>query len=146
MAFRTLWKSFGCKSCFWYWGLTLSRRRSISYRNQSIDLRSKSMDWFLYDIDLRRERVKLVRSSRWGMFFKKYILKIWKNSQENTTIGVSFLIKLQASSCNFIKKSLWHRCFLLKFANFLRTLFLKNISGCYFWLTVFQIFIWFLKF
>ena len=27
-------------------------------RNQSIDLRSKSMDWFLYDIGLRRERVK----------------------------------------------------------------------------------------
>ena len=38
--------------------LTLSRRRSISYRNQSIDLLCKSMDWFLYDIGLRRERVK----------------------------------------------------------------------------------------
>ena len=29
-----------------------------SYRNQSIDLQSKSMDWFLYDRDLRNERVK----------------------------------------------------------------------------------------
>ena len=38
--------------------LTLSWRRPISYRNQSIDLRSKSMDWFLYDIGLRHERVK----------------------------------------------------------------------------------------
>ena len=38
--------------------LTLSRRRSISYRNQSIDLLCKSMEWFLYDIGLRRERVK----------------------------------------------------------------------------------------
>ena len=28
----------------------------ISYRNQSIDLQSKSMDRFLYDIDLRHER------------------------------------------------------------------------------------------
>ena len=37
--------------------LTLSRRRPISYRNQSISLQSKSMDWFLYDIDLCRERV-----------------------------------------------------------------------------------------
>ena len=27
-------------------------------RNQSIDLQRKSMDWFLYDIDLRHERVK----------------------------------------------------------------------------------------
>ena len=39
--------------------LTLSWRRPISYRNQSIDLRSKSMDWFLYDIGLRHERVNI---------------------------------------------------------------------------------------
>ena len=38
--------------------LTLSRWRPLSYRNQSIDLRSKSMDWFLYDNSLRLERVK----------------------------------------------------------------------------------------
>ena len=37
--------------------LTLSRRRLLSYRNQSIDLLCKSVDWFLYDNDLRRERV-----------------------------------------------------------------------------------------
>ena len=39
--------------------LTLSQRRPISYRNQSIDLQGKSMDWFLYDIGLRRERFNL---------------------------------------------------------------------------------------
>ena len=33
-----------------------------SYRNQSIDLRRKSMDWFLYDSDLRHERVKPFRT------------------------------------------------------------------------------------
>ena len=38
--------------------LTLSRRRLLSYRNQSIDFRSKSMDWFLYDNGLHHERVK----------------------------------------------------------------------------------------
>ena len=38
--------------------LTLSWRRQISYRNQSTDLQSKSMYWFLYDIGLRHERVK----------------------------------------------------------------------------------------
>ena len=37
--------------------LTLSRRRLLSYRNQSIDLLRKSMDWFLYDNGLRLERV-----------------------------------------------------------------------------------------
>ena len=30
---------------------------SLSYRNHSIDLQDKSMDWFLYDRDLRHERV-----------------------------------------------------------------------------------------
>ena len=39
--------------------LTLSRRRPLSYRNQSIDLLRKSMDWFLYDNGLRLERVKV---------------------------------------------------------------------------------------
>ena len=38
--------------------LTLSRRRPILYRNHSIDLLCKSMNWFLYDIGLRRERAK----------------------------------------------------------------------------------------
>ena len=38
--------------------LTLSRWMPLSYRNQSIDLRSKSIDWFLYDNGLRLERVK----------------------------------------------------------------------------------------
>ena len=37
---------------------TLSWRRSLSYRNQSIGLLCKSMDWFMYDLDLRHERVK----------------------------------------------------------------------------------------
>ena len=37
---------------------TLSLRRSLSYRNQSIDLLCKSMDLFLYNRDLRHKWVK----------------------------------------------------------------------------------------
>ena len=40
-----------------FFSLTLSWRRSLSYRNQSINLRSKSMDWSLYDNGFRHERV-----------------------------------------------------------------------------------------
>ena len=40
-------------------GLTLSWRRPLSYRNQSLDLLCKLMDWFLYDIGLCHERVNL---------------------------------------------------------------------------------------
>ena len=38
--------------------LTLSRRRWLSYRNQSVDLQYKSMDWFLYDYGLCHECVE----------------------------------------------------------------------------------------
>ena len=34
--------------------------------------------------------------------FKKLLLKVSQNSEENNYVGVSFLIKLQA--CNFIQK------------------------------------------
>ena len=44
--------------------LTLSRRSFLLYRNQSIDLACKSMDWFLYDKDYRHKRVKI-----FGQFF-----------------------------------------------------------------------------
>ena len=37
--------------------LTISWRRLLSYRNQSIDLPSKSMDWFLNDNGLCHEKV-----------------------------------------------------------------------------------------
>ena len=38
------------------------------------------------------------------VLIKKVFLIIWKNSQEYTCVRASFLIKLQASACNFIKK------------------------------------------
>ena len=46
--------------------LTLLWRRPLSYRNQSIHLQSKSMDWFLYDNGLRHERVNtnLIKAQR----------------------------------------------------------------------------------
>ena len=55
--------------------------------------------------------------------------EISQNSQENTCVRVSFLTKLQISACNFIKKSLQHRCFPVNLAKFLRAPFLQNTSG-----------------
>ena len=46
--------------------------RSVSYRNQSIDLQSKSMDWFLYGKGLRHERVNLL-STHFKSMFHLYI-------------------------------------------------------------------------
>ena len=36
----------------------MTEGRSLSYRNQSIDLHNKSIDWVLYVSDLRHKRVK----------------------------------------------------------------------------------------
>ena len=46
--------------CSWkfFETLSLSEWRSLTYRNQSIYLQSKSMDWFVYNWNLRLERVK----------------------------------------------------------------------------------------
>ena len=46
-----------------YTPLTLSWWRAVSYRKQSTDLLCKSMDWFLYDIGPRHERVNIRRPS-----------------------------------------------------------------------------------
>ena len=87
--------------------LTHSWRRPLSYRNQSIDLQSKSMDWVLYDNDLRHERVKWYyelrndyewlcwnnRSSYRWCSIKKGALK---NFTGNHLYWILFLIKLQA--------------------------------------------------
>ena len=45
--------------------LTLSWRGPFTFRNQSIYLVCKSMDWFLYDNGLRYERVKNIKKGRW---------------------------------------------------------------------------------
>ena len=55
--------------------LGLTRKRPISYRNQSIDLQSKSMDWFLYDIGLRHERVKGFDDNQ--IMFQGFWINLW---------------------------------------------------------------------
>ena len=52
----------------WKWRhLNSFMRRFVSYRNQSIDLQSKSKDWLLYDRNLRLETVKGdVNFSQWN--------------------------------------------------------------------------------
>ena len=54
---------------FFLFSLTLSR-------NQSIDLQSKSMDWFLYDNGLRHERVKLIFD--WIKLIAETMLDYWQ--------------------------------------------------------------------
>ena len=54
---------------------------------------------------------------------KKVFLKISQNSQENICVRVSFLIKLQASVCNFIKKENLAQMFSCKFSEISKNTF-----------------------
>ena len=57
--------------CMWVKSvLHLSWRSSLLSRSQSIDFQNKSMDWFLYDKNLRHERVNalLLACIQWDIF------------------------------------------------------------------------------
>ena len=54
---------------------------------------------------------------------KKVLLKILKNSQENTCARVSFFKVADLRPAALLKKRLWHRCFPVNFAKFLGTPF-----------------------
>ena len=63
------------------------------------------------------------RSSRPECSVKEVFWETSQNLQENTCVRDSFLIKLWTTACNVIKKELWHRCFPVNFAKYLRTPF-----------------------
>ena len=78
--------------------LTLSWQRPLSYRNQSIDLLRKSMDWFLYDKGVRQERVKSAEH-----FLSNHFLSVvsfctsWKRFQKAYEI-LSHKLRLSAAN------------------------------------------------
>ena len=60
---------------------------------------------------------------------KKLLLKISQNSQENTCVRVSFLIKFQASACNLIKKETLTQVFSCEICeSFKNAFFIKHLK------------------
>ena len=57
---------------------------------------------------------------------KKVFLKILQNSQESTCARVTFLIKLQAEACNFIKTETLAKVFSHKFCKIFKNTFLHR--------------------
>ena len=63
---------------------------------------------------------------------KKVFLKISQNSQEDTCARVSFLIKLQAWVCNFIKKETLAQVFFCKFCKISKNTFYRaRLGDCF---------------
>ena len=56
--------------------LALSWPRPLWYKNQSIDLLRKSMDWLLYDTGLHNERVKITPKEGWDVADLKHVLTL----------------------------------------------------------------------
>ena len=55
-----------------------------------------------------------------GLLYEKMFLEISQNSQENTC---AFLMKLQASACNFIKKEALSQVFSCEFCEISKNIF-----------------------
>ena len=60
------------------------------------------------------------------MFCKKGVLRNFTKFTGKHLWQSLFFKKVESEACNFIKKGLWHGCFPLNFAKFLRTLFLTE--------------------
>ena len=61
------------------------------------------------------------------VFYKKGVLKNSQNSQENSCAIVSFLLKLQAEACSFVKKGTLTQVFSCEFCEiFKNTLFTEH--------------------
>ena len=74
--------------------LALSWRRPLSYRNQSINLQSKSMEWFLYDNGFRHERVNWLSTL---MYLLKMILTRIPFLLLNLSLLVKYVIVFEVS-------------------------------------------------
>ena len=61
---------------------------------------------------------------------KKVVLKISQSSQENTSARVSFLIKLQVETCNFIKEKTLAQAFSYEFSEMFKIAFLTVFLLC----------------
>ena len=89
----------------WLWGM---RNVKAHRRENAKFILTNCKDRFKIYITTTRNQVSEAVSRRCSV--KKVFLKILQNSQKNTCVRVSFLIKLQAS-CNFIKKEVLAQVF-----------------------------------
>ena len=127
--------------------LTLSWRRPLSYRKQSIDLLPKSMDWFLYDKGLRHERVKQFFTDESHLLYSTcnenyfwvsntYILEscVFQNSDQKKLRQSKWLMTKGISK---MKTSFWLplslNCFYKNPVFQKHKIFGQNHLGCLFW-------------
>ena len=82
-----------------------------------------------FDVIFRFTSICLQRSSHQRCSVKKAFLEILQNSLENTCATVWGLEGCRPRPGTLLKINLWHRCFPVNFAKFLKTPFPQNTSG-----------------
>ena len=98
--------------------------RRILYRNHYTNIKKMKTASLVNFLSLRSLSEAATRGGLW----KKVFLEISQiRSKTPVCARVSFLIKWQASAF-LLKKGIWHRCFPVNFAKFLRIPFLQNTS------------------
>ena len=111
------------------WGKTASNRssdRELVWKKKSVYLKSGRNPWkFLWRRFLHRyfSRISLCFLAICRFFWVFFFCFFFSISQNK------YIWRLQACRLNLSKKRLWHRCFTMNFAKFLRTTFLQNTSG-----------------
>ena len=111
-------------------------RRPLSYRNQSIDLLCKSIDWFLYHRDLRQVIAEAwliiwryqFRSGRLVVLCKKVLLKISQSTEKGLCWSLFFNKGAGWRLATLLKTDSNRGIFLWILAKFLRTSILKNTN------------------
>ena len=95
--------------------LTLSWRRSLLYRNHSIDLLSKFTDWFLYDRGYHHERVKhssgIIRMRILNPLRYLYFYSSGRNALSKRTANKKNICKIREWSwtSNRAKSTIWRK-------------------------------------
>ena len=64
-----------------------------------------------------------------NMFFKTGVLEHFAKFTGKHLCQSLFFNKVAGAPATLLKKRLWHKCFLVNFAKFLRTSFSQNTSG-----------------
>ena len=129
--YQSDWKRISSRVFFWecsvFWTvefsgffLTLLWRRSLLSRNQSIDLPSKSVDWFLYDRALRHKRVNDLNKHCYYVHSVTH-----KNKNKAFRIRKCKIKCRWKYACWFLCKTRW-KCVEVTFAKWCRRL--KQVS------------------
>ena len=79
-----------------------------------------------YCVKYRNLESIVVKSSRQRCSVKKGVLRNFAKFTGKHVCQSLFFNKVAGADCNFIKKILWHRCFPVYFAKFLRAPFSQN--------------------